>query len=259
VVGLGSRGPEGITLEARGALARAGAVFGYGLYLEQARPYIAEGVEVSSSGMTAETRRAKEALDLAMTGKVCAMVSGGDAGVYAMAGVVYEVAAGLELPLGAGPGELKITVVPGTPALCAGAALLGAPLTHDFCCISLSDRLTDWELIKKRLDMASRADFVIVIYNPRSRGRDWQLAAARDILLANLPGGTPVGLASRCGREGESATVVTLDTLDPSAVDMQTLVVVGNSTTFVYRGAMVTPRGYVRKYGSPDAKPDGPA
>ncbi|MDR2611532.1 MAG: precorrin-3B C(17)-methyltransferase, partial [Deltaproteobacteria bacterium] len=175
VVGLGSRGPQGLTLEARDALGRAEAVFGYRLYLEQAEPFLREGAAVSPSGMTAETRRAREALELAMTGKVCALVSGGDAGVYAMAGVAYEVAAELSLPLGTGPGELRITVVPGTPALCAGAALLGAPLTHDFCCVSLSDRLTEWEDIKKRLEAASSAGFVIVIYNPRSHGRDWQL------------------------------------------------------------------------------------
>ncbi|MDR1080786.1 MAG: precorrin-3B C(17)-methyltransferase, partial [Deltaproteobacteria bacterium] len=123
VVGLGSRGPGGVTLEARDALGRADAVFGYRLYLEQAKPHLKPGCEVMGSGMTAETRRAKEALELAMTGRSCAVVSGGDAGVYAMAGVVFEVAANLNLPLGTGHGELRITVVPGTPALCAGAAL----------------------------------------------------------------------------------------------------------------------------------------
>ncbi|MDR1080910.1 MAG: precorrin-3B C(17)-methyltransferase, partial [Deltaproteobacteria bacterium] len=136
--------------------------------------------------------------------------------------------------------------------------LLGAPLTHDFCCISLSDRLTDWELIKRRLEMAARADFVIVIYNPRSRGRDWQLSEARELLLRFIPGSTPAGLAVRCGREGEEGRVTTLEKLVPEDVDMQTLVVVGNSSTYVYRGAMITPRGYVRKYGSPgDGGPEG--
>jgi precorrin-3B C17-methyltransferase len=241
-----------VTLEARDALARSRAVFGYKLYLEQAAPHLAPGAESRSSGMTAETRRAKQALELAMEGKTCAVVSGGDAGVYAMAGVVYEMAASMGLPLGDGGGELKITVVPGTPALCAGAALLGAPLTHDFCCVSLSDRLTEWGLIKKRLEMAARADFVIVIYNPRSRGRDWQLEAAKELLLKLVPPKTPTGLAVRCGREGETAIVTTLGELDPNKVDMQTLVVVGNSSTFVYRGAMITPRGYVRKYGAAD-------
>jgi precorrin-3B C17-methyltransferase len=253
VVGLGSRGETGVTPEAQEALGRARTVYGYKLYLDQALPFVSKEAELSPSGMTAETLRAKEALSQAMSGRVCAMVSGGDAGVYAMAGVVFEVAAELALPLGTGDGELKITVVPGTPALCAGAAALGAPLTHDFCCVSLSDRLTEWSLIEKRLENASLADFVIVIYNPKSRGRDWQLGAAKDILLKNLSPATPVGLAFRCGREGEGSRIVTLGTLNPDDADMQTLVIVGNSTTFVYRGAMITPRGYIRKYGSPDA------
>jgi precorrin-3B C17-methyltransferase len=242
-----------VTLEVRNALSAVEAVFGYRLYLDQALPHLGEGCRISPSGMTAETQRARECLELAMTGVRCAMVSGGDAGVYAMAGVVYEVAAGMGLPLGNGDGELRITVLPGTPALCAGAAILGAPITHDFCCVSLSDRLTDWELIKRRLDLASKADFVIVIYNPRSHGRDWQLAEAKELLLKNIPGATPAGLASRCGREGESARVTTLEALDPEEIDMQTIIVIGNSTTFVYRGAMITPRGYIRKYGNPDA------
>jgi precorrin-3B C17-methyltransferase len=248
-----------VTLEAREALGRADAVFGYRLYLEQARPHLRPDAEIMGSGMTAETRRAREALAVSMEGRRCAVVSGGDAGVYAMAGVVYEVAAGMGLPLGTAPGELKITVIPGTPALCAGAALLGAPLTHDFCCVSLSDRLTEWDLIRRRLEMAARADFVIVIYNPRSRGRDWQLASARELLLTILPGSTPAGLAVRCGREGERGILTTLADLNPEDVDMQTLVVVGNSSTFVYRGAMITPRGYVRKYGAPGGAEGGEA
>ena len=179
-----------------------------------------------------------------------AVVSGGDAGIYAMAGVVFEVAAARNVPLGTGEGELDIKVIPGTPALTVGAAILGAPITHDFCAISLSDRLTDWELIKKRLDLAGQGDFVVVIYNPRSRGRDWQLGEARDILLKRLSPDTPVGLASRCGRKDERGRVITLGTLEIGEVDMQTLVVVGNSTTFVYCGRMITPRGYVKKYGA---------
>jgi precorrin-3B C17-methyltransferase len=250
VIGLGSGGPEGITLAAQKALLEVDTVIGYKLYLEQAAHLLGPKVKLESSGMTAETKRAEDALKRAMKGERVAVVSGGDPGIYAMAGVVFEVAADRKLPLGRGAGELSIKVIAGTPALTSGAALLGAPITHDFCAISLSDRLTDWELIKKRLELASLGDFVIIIYNPRSHGRSTQLGEAKEILLKHKSPDTPVGLASRCGRAGEKSTIVTLKSLVPEDVDMQTLVVVGNSTTFVYRNHMITPRGYVRKYGS---------
>ena len=199
--------------------------------------------------MTEETARAEEALELALKGGKVSIVSGGDPGIYAMAGVVFEMAASKKIPLGTGKGRLKICVVPGTPALVAGAALLGAPITHDFCTISLSDRLTDWELIKKRLDLAAQSDFVIIIFNPKSHGRAWQLSEAKEILLGRLPGPTPVGIAERMGRHCENARIVSLKDLNPEEVDMQTILIVGNSTTFVYDGCMITPRGYVNKYG----------
>jgi precorrin-3B C17-methyltransferase len=249
VVGLGSKGAPGITREAETALGKAETVIGYKLYLDQALPFLKEGVKKESSGMTAETKRAEDAIERALAGEKVAIVSGGDPGIYAMAGVVFEVAAAKRIPLGKKEGELNITVIPGTPALSAGASILGAPITHDFCAISLSDRLTDWELIKKRLELASQGDFVIVIYNPRSHGRDWQLGEARDILLKRLSPDTPVGLAVRCGRKGEEGRIITLGTLKIEEVDMQTLVVIGNSTSFEYSGHMITPRGYVKKYG----------
>jgi precorrin-3B C17-methyltransferase len=168
-----------------------------------------------------------------------------------MAGAIFEVAAARKLPLGAGPGEYEITVITGTPAVTAAAALLGAPLTHDFCAISLSDRLTEWAAIEKRLDLASQAGFVLAIYNPKSRGRAWQLGRAVEILSRNLPAQTPVGLASRLGRPGQSMSITTLGDLPHADVDMQTTVIVGNGSTFVYRGRMITPRGYMGKYGPP--------
>lgn len=199
--------------------------------------------------MTAEMRRAEEAIATAMKGRRTAVVSGGDAGVYAMAGAVFEVAAAKNIPLGEGPGQLHIQVIAGVPALVASAALLGAPLTHDFCAISLSDRLTPWDLIEKRLNAAGEADFVICLYNPKSHGRDWQLTRAAEILLNHRPPNLPVGLVSRAGREGQTATLTTLANLPAAPVDMQTLVVIGNCGTFVYQGFMITPRGYVNKYG----------
>jgi precorrin-3B C17-methyltransferase len=139
--------------------------------------------------------------------------------------------------------------------LTAAAALLGAPLTHDFCAVSLSDRLTSWETIAKRLDLAAKADFVIALHNPKSRGRDWQLAAAVDVLLETLSPQTPAGVARRCGREGQSAEIAELGRLKEAEVDMQTLIIVGNRSTFVYQGYLITPRGYVGKYGGGERAP----
>jgi precorrin-3B C17-methyltransferase len=198
--------------------------------------------------MTQELARAERALELALAGLRVAVVSGGDSGVYAMAGAVFELAAAKKLNLGTGPGQLLIQVTAGVPAVIAGAARLGAPLTHDFCAISLSDRLTPWPLIEKRLDLASQAGFVIALYNPKSHGRDWQLARAAEILGQNLPGQTPVGLVSRCGREGQKTAITELGSLASQEVDMQTLAIVGNQTTFVYQGYLITPRGYAAKY-----------
>jgi precorrin-3B C17-methyltransferase len=200
--------------------------------------------------MTREMDRAQKAIDLAREGLNTAVISGGDSGVYAMAGAVFELAAAQKLPLGQKPGELYIKVIAGIPAVISGAALLGAPLTHDFCAISLSDRLTPWEVIEKRLSLAGQGGFVIALYNPKSHGRSWQLAKAAEILSRHLPPKTPVGLAGRVGREGEKTQVTTLDKLAEKDVDMQTLVIVGSPSTFVYRNYLITPRGYMDKYWS---------
>ncbi|MDR0882764.1 MAG: precorrin-3B C(17)-methyltransferase [Candidatus Adiutrix sp.] len=248
IVGLGSGGLNGITLAAQKSLKSAEAVYGYGLYLEQARPHIKKA-RLHQSGMTAELKRAEAALDSAWGGLRTVVVSGGDAGVYAMAGAVFEMAAAKGLPLGRGPGCLRIKVIPGAPALVAAAALLGAPLTHDFCAISLSDRLTPWELIERRLALAAQADFVIALYNPRSKGRDWQLGRAAEILRGELPPARPTGVVSRAGRAGQEVTLTTLAGLTETPVDMQTLIIIGNQSTFVYHNYMITPRGYLNKYG----------
>jgi precorrin-3B C17-methyltransferase len=224
-------------------------VLGYKLYMEQAEPFLNPTAKRLVSGMTDETKRAQMALDFALEGEKVCLVSGGDPGVYAMAGAVFEVAAAKKLSLGTAPGELEIKVIPGNPAVTVGAALLGAPLTHDFCAISLSDRLTKWEQIVMRLDLASKAGFVIALYNPKSHSRKWQLAEAVKVLMKNLSPQTPVGIASRCGREEEKVSITTLGELADAQVDMQTIVIVGNETSFVYQGRLITPRGYIDKYG----------
>ena len=212
--------------------------------------------------MTKEVARVEAAIDTALSGKTCAIVSSGDPGIYAMAGLVFETCQ-IKGVIIAGPNSksgsdrddnaLTIEVVPGIPALGAGAALLGAPLTHDFAVISLSDLLTPWELIEKRLEAAATADFVIVIYNPKSKKRDWQLGKAQQILLGHRAGDTTVGIVSRAMRAGQHIDITTLDQLHTAAVDMQTTVFIGNSTSGKYLDFMYTPRGYAKKY---DIKPN---
>jgi precorrin-3B C17-methyltransferase len=252
IIGLGSGGLNGITLAAQKALKTAQAVYGYCLYLEQAKPHIKKA-RLYSSGMTNEMRRAEEAIDSALSGRRTAVVSGGDAGVYAMAGVVFEVIAARGIELGREEGQLRVKIIPGVPALVAGAALFGSPLANDFCAVSLSNLLTPWEVIEKRLHLAAQGGFVIGLYNPKSKGRDWQLARAAEILLEHLPPETPVGVASRIGRPGQTLSLIALSGLAQAPADMQTTIIIGNQSSFLCQGFLVTPRGYVDKYG-PEGK-----
>lgn len=240
---------DGITQAARHALAQAEVVLGYKTYLKLALPFI-EGKEQLSSTMTRELDRAGQALDLALSGKVAALISSGDPGIYAMAAVVFELVKAKNLTLGNGPGQVQVEVITGVPAVAAAAALLGAPLSHDFACISLSDRLTPWELIEKRLALAAQADFVIALYNPKSKGRPWQLAKALEIISAHRKPETPVGIVGRAGRPGQAVNLTTISQAHQATVDMQTIVIVGSTQSFALQGRMVTPRGYVAKYGS---------
>jgi precorrin-3B C17-methyltransferase len=228
------------------------AVAGYTTYIDLIRPLIA-GKQIVSTAMQKEVDRVSAALDLALAGTACAVVSSGDPGIYAMAGLVLEMCRERAIAIGGsddagGADRLNIEVVPGIPALCAGAALLGAPLTHDFAAVSLSDLLTAWETIATRLDAAARADFVIVIYNPRSRRRADHLTRAQAIILKHRAPETPVGIVTGAMRDNQHVTLTTLQDLHRAEVDMQTTVFVGNSTTFNYEGRMITPRGYAQKY-----------
>ncbi len=234
-------------------------VVGYTVYIQLIRPIIA-GKKIVSSTMMQEVDRVEAALETVLSGKSCAIVSSGDAGIYAMAGLALEICAVRQIPVtyrrggkceeqNAGtPGALEIEVVPGIPAVCAGASLLGAPLTHDFACISLSDLLTPWELIEKRLHAAASADFVVAIYNPKSRRRATQLEQAQQIVLQYRNGATPVGVVTSAMREDQDVHLTTLENLHRAPVTMLSTVFIGNSTSFVYQGVMITPRGYSRKY-----------
>jgi len=244
VVGLGPGDPGLLPPLARQALLRARAIVGYKGYIGLLEPDVLEGRQVVSTGMTGEVERCGAAVDLALSGVETAVVSSGDAGVYAMAGLVLELMESRGLL-----DTLDLEVVPGIPALCAAAALLGAPLMHDFAVVSLSDLLTPWEVILKRLCAAAEADFVVVLYNPRSARRKDQLPAALAAIAAHRPGSTPVGLVKRAYRPGQEVLVRSLSGLDPEDVDMQSILVVGNSSTRVAGGRLLTPRGYAGKYG----------
>jgi len=235
-VGIGPGGPADLTPRARETIAGAEVVVGYRTYLEQI-VLLLEGKEVVWAGMREEVARAREAVSRARTGRRVAVVSGGDPGVYGMAGPVLEAAGE------AGVLDL-VTVVPGVTAATAAAALLGAPLMHDFAVISLSDLLTPWEVIAARLEAAAAADFVLVLYNPASSRRDWQLARAREILLRRRRPETPVGIVRHAGRPDEETVVTDLAGMLAYPVDMGTTVIVGNSQTYVAQGRMITPRGY---------------
>jgi len=233
-------------------LASVDAVAGYTTYIDLIRPLI-EGKQIVSTAMKKEVDRVSAALDLALAGTSCAVVSSGDPGVYAMAGLVLEMCRERAIVIGGARPDrqkdgLKIEVVPGIPALCSGASLLGAPLTHDFAAVSLSDLLTPWETIENRLDAAARADFVIVIYNPKSRRRADHLQRAQQIIRRHRNPATPVGIVTGAMRDNQRVVITTLDDLHRAEVDMQTTVFIGNSKTFEYEGQMVTPRGYAQKY-----------
>ncbi len=228
-----------LTGEARQALAAATVWVGYGLYLDLLEPIRRPDQLRREGRLTEETARCAEALDLARQGLDVALISSGDSGIYGMAGLALEL--WLQLPALDRP---AFTVHPGLSALQLAAARAGAPLMHDFCTISLSDRLTPWEVIERRLRGAASGDFVVALYNPRSLGRPWQLGRAIELLGEGRPATTPVLLARQLGRTEEALSLHTLGTLPADQVDMLTLVLVGNSSTRVQDGRMVTPRGY---------------
>ena len=244
LVGLGPGAPELLTPAAVDALLRADVIIGFRGYLEQIADLTA-GKEIVAMELGQELERAQRAVDLAYRGKTVAVVSSGDAGVYGMAGPLFRVLATADWD-GENP---PVVTIPGVSALQSAAALLGSPLMQDFCAISLSDLLTPWDTIRRRLAAAAQGDFVVALYNPRSQRRDWQLLEARRILLGHRPPQTPVGLVREAYRPNQQTTLTTLQELATCApaVDMFTTVIIGNSTTYTHQGKIVTPRGYEEK------------
>ena len=244
LVGLGPGEAAHLTAGALAALQECDTVVGYRRYLQQAGDLLS-GKELVSMELGQEMERASVAVELAYAGHVVGVVSSGDAGIYGMAGPVFQVLTGLDWD-GINP---QVETLPGVSAMQAAAALLGAPLMQDFCAISLSNLLTPWEAISRRLEAAAKGDFVIVLYNPRSRGRHWQLLEARRILLEHRSEHTPVGIVQDAFRPGQKVTITDLEHLveHAEAIDMVTTVVIGNSTTYFLSGYMATPRGYAKE------------
>ncbi|MCP4164114.1 MAG: precorrin-3B C(17)-methyltransferase [Deltaproteobacteria bacterium] len=256
IVGIGPGDIDHMSKKAFDIIESADIIVGYTTYIELIKELV-EGKTIISTSMKKEVDRVQAAIDSALGGKKTVIISSGDPGIYAMAGLAFEICEQKDIPIIRSGYEatalerkfsLQIEVIPGIPALSSGASLLGAPLTHDFAVISLSDLLTPWKQIEKRVEGAAMADFSIVLFNPKSKKRDWQLAKAQELILKHRDPETPVGIVKSAMREEESVKITTLGNLDHADVDMLTTVFVGNSTTSEYMNFMITPRGYGKKY-----------
>lgn len=239
VVGIGPGNRDQMSMAAVNAIEDSNVIIGYKTYIDLIEDMI-EGKEVVNSGMKREVERCQLTIDKALEGNTVAIVSSGDPGVYGMAGIMLEMVDKQDA-------DVEVIIVPGISAANAAAAALGSPLMHDFAIISLSDLLTDWEVIKKRLNAASEADFVIALYNPRSKGRQTQIVEARDIFLKHRSKDTPVGIVRNAKREGEEVVITTLENMLEEEINMFTMVIIGNSNTYAGKNnKMITPRGYFK-------------
>jgi cobalt-factor III methyltransferase len=238
VVGLGPGSEETITPEVMHALRCADAVVGYRVYMQAIDRLLPDRAIRVTGGMTEEVARVEKAFALAAEGLHVVVASSGDAGIYGMAPLVFEMHA--REPYAG----IAVAVLPGISAFQAAAARLGAPISHDFCVISLSDLMTPWPVIERRIRAAADADFVTAIYNPKSRGRYWQIHRLKELFLRSRSAGTPLGIARNVGRADESLLLTTLGAFDPDSLDMFSVMLIGNAATFAARGSMITPRGY---------------
>ena len=241
VIGLGPGSLEDMTPRARRAIEGAQVVAGYNTYIKLIESLL-EGKEIIGTAMMQEIDRCRMAVEKAVSGKDTVVVSSGDAGVYGMAGLVLELV--LQRPAGERP---EFDVIAGISAVNAAASVLGAPLMHDFAVISLSDLLTPWETIRKRAEAAAEADFVLALYNPKSRKRTQNIEEVREILLRYRAPDTPVGIVTSASRAGEGRVISTLEHFTKEGITMFSLVIIGNSKTYVKEGYMITPRGYETK------------
>ncbi|MDR2698954.1 MAG: precorrin-3B C(17)-methyltransferase [Candidatus Methanoplasma sp.] len=236
VVGFGPGSREDMTLRAVDAIEGADLVIGYTAYIDLLKEYFPEK-KYKATGMMKEVERCRVAIEEAEKGKIVAMVSSGDSGIYGMAGIIYQLADEMDA-------DIEIETVPGVTAASSAASILGAPLMHDLAVISLSDLMTPIDLIMKRIDRAADGDMIIALYNPKSKKRTDHLRKAAEIISRYRSPATPVGIVRNAGRKDESKTVTDLGNIDYDAVDMFCILVVGNSQTYVSNGRMITPRGY---------------
>jgi len=236
VVGIGPGARKEISQRALDALKKSETIVGYKLYIDLIDDIIGNK-QVISTAMRKELERVEQAIQEALSGKIVSIISSGDPGVYGMAGLVLEVVSREKIPL-------PIEVIPGIPAANAAAAVLGAPLMHDYAVISLSDLLTPWETIERRVKCAAEADFVIVLYNPKSSQRTWQIEKTVSIVLQYKSPSTPVGIVKDVSREDEQIVLTTLGKVTSHPIDMTTMVIIGNATTFQYKDYLITRRGY---------------
>ena len=247
VAGIGPGSAGDITPAVLEAVRRSDVIIGYKYYFQFIAPYVQPGTECVDTGMKKERERAEEAFEQAEQGKTVCVVSSGDAGIYGMAPLIWE----MKRERGS---AVEIEVLPGISAFQKAASLLGAPIGHDLCIISLSDLMTPWEKIERRIRAAAVADFITAVYNPKSNGRYWQLYRLQEIFLQHRDPDTPVGLVRQAGRDDQQVTLTTLGVLDPEQVDMFTVLIIGNSQSYNWEGKFITPRGYYRETDDRDAK-----
>ena len=239
VAGIGPGSKQDITPAVLEAVRQADVIVGYKYYFQFIQPYVSDGCECIDTGMKKERQRAEQAFEMAEQGKTVVVISSGDAGIYGMTPLIYE----MRRERGS---DIEIVSLPGISAFQKAASLLGAPIGHDMCVISLSDLMTPWEVIERRILAAAVGDFVTAIYNPKSHGRYWQLYRLQELFLQNRSAETPLGYVRQAGREDECIKVTTLGEFDPEDVDMFTVILVGNSHSYIADGKIITPRGYYR-------------
>lgn len=248
IAGIGPGSKEDITPAVLDVVREADTIVGYKYYFQFIEPYVKPGCECIDTGMKRERERAEQAFELAEQGKTVVVISSGDASIYGMTPLIFEMKTERH-------SDVEVISLPGISAFQKAASLLGAPIGHDMCIISLSDLMTPWEVIERRIKAAAVGDFVTAVYNPKSHGRYWQLYRLQELFLKVRSADTPVGYVRQAGREEQEIKVTTLGAFDPEDIDMFTVILIGNSQSYIADGKMITPRGYYREEVEADVKP----